>query len=111
MRRRTTLSASQCVALEKEFTANEYIDRNAKAKLAEELGLTEKQVGLWFRNRRIRGRKDRQENQPPMELLGTSFVGPIQSPRVPPIDCVYTVFSFHQLDAKLSCILFFQQSN
>lgn len=47
----------QRVELEKEFYYSRYITIRRKAELAANLGLSERQVKIWFQNRRAKERK------------------------------------------------------
>lgn len=47
----------QRVELEKEFYYSRYITIRRKAELATNLGLSERQVKIWFQNRRAKERK------------------------------------------------------
>lgn len=47
----------QRVELEKEFYYSRYITIRRKAELANNLGLSERQVKIWFQNRRAKERK------------------------------------------------------
>lgn len=54
-RKRTTFSSAQLVHLENNYTLeNRYLTRLKRIQLAAELGLSEKQVKVWFQNRRVR---------------------------------------------------------
>jgi homeobox protein CDX len=50
-------SDRQRLELEKEFHYSRYITINRKAELAKSLDLTERQIKIWFQNRRAKERK------------------------------------------------------
>lgn len=54
---RVVYSDHQRVELEKEFYYNRYITIRRKGELASCLGLSERQVKIWFQNRRAKERK------------------------------------------------------
>ncbi|KAI8508596.1 homeobox [Branchiostoma belcheri] len=54
---RVVYSDHQRLELEKEFYSNKYITIKRKVQLANELGLSERQVKIWFQNRRAKQRK------------------------------------------------------
>ncbi|EEC12818.1 homeobox protein cdx, putative, partial [Ixodes scapularis] len=54
---RVVYSDHQRLELEKEFHYSRYITIRRKAELAALLGLSERQVKIWFQNRRAKERK------------------------------------------------------
>ncbi|XP_010292576.1 PREDICTED: homeobox protein CDX-1, partial [Phaethon lepturus] len=54
---RVVYTDHQRLELEKEFHYSRYITIRRKAELAAALGLTERQVKIWFQNRRAKERK------------------------------------------------------
>nr|CAD11911.1 zerknuellt protein [Clogmia albipunctata] len=56
-RSRTAYTSYQLVALERAFLKNNYISRPARTFMAKELGLIEKQIKIWFQNRRMKENK------------------------------------------------------
>uniref|UniRef100_T1JQC8 Homeobox domain-containing protein n=1 Tax=Tetranychus urticae TaxID=32264 RepID=T1JQC8_TETUR len=55
---RTIFSAFQLEVLETIFRTNQYMVGRERKLLANELGLTDTQIKVWFQNRRIKSRKN-----------------------------------------------------
>ncbi|KFM74570.1 Homeotic protein empty spiracle, partial [Stegodyphus mimosarum] len=64
---RTAFTASQLMKLESAFDKNHYVTGNERKQLADNLGLSETQVKVWFQNRRTKQKRkdieDRERNE------------------------------------------------
>ncbi|XP_011695956.1 PREDICTED: homeobox protein Hox-A7-like [Wasmannia auropunctata] len=57
-RTRQTYTRQQIFELEKEFCSNKYLTRQQRLKLAKRIYLTERQIKIWFQNRRMKEKKE-----------------------------------------------------
>ena len=57
-RMRTAFTSRQLLELERQFAANMYLSRLRRIEISEFLRLSEKQIKIWFQNRRVKYKKE-----------------------------------------------------
>lgn len=103
-----TYSRQQTSILESMFHKNPYVNKKQREELQKIIGLTDRQIKIWFQNRRMKAKKDKDRTNengesvpiPPSgpKFLQSNYSTPgsnFPSPSTPPISCI-TNGNLHQ---------------
>jgi hypothetical protein len=58
-KRRQTYTRHQTAELEREYISNRYLTRRRRIEISQSLNLSERQIKIWFQNRRMKEKREK----------------------------------------------------
>ncbi|TMW42980.1 hypothetical protein DOY81_011940, partial [Sarcophaga bullata] len=76
-------TSNQLMELEREFYLNKYVSCHKRFEIAERLKLNERQIKVWFQNRRMKSKRDASKSTPTIKSISLNEFNESNLPIVP----------------------------